>query len=99
MLYFVILLTWSLIRMIDNDVSGTNHEIVFGPYNAHYPKLETHLMLAGINSLINKWDQCAVVWPVPQTHPQAVDDCAFLNFFSLFHVSFHCLICVRGGHI
>jgi hypothetical protein len=55
-------------------VSGTNHEVVLGPYNAHYPKLEAHLLQSGINPLVNRWDQYAVVWPVPQSHAAVPGD-------------------------
>jgi hypothetical protein len=51
--------------------SGTNHELVLGPYNSHYPKLETHLVQAGLNPLLNRWDQFVVAWPPPLAHPVA----------------------------
>eukprot|EP00698_Gefionella_okellyi_P023071 TRINITY_DN7758_c0_g1_i1.p1 TRINITY_DN7758_c0_g1~~TRINITY_DN7758_c0_g1_i1.p1 ORF type:complete len:528 (+),score=126.53 TRINITY_DN7758_c0_g1_i1:68-1651(+) len=44
------------------QLAGTNLDVVFAPYNTHYPKLEQHLTRASVNPLYNKWDQPVLLW-------------------------------------
>lgn len=58
-------------------VSGTNHDVVIGPYNTHYAKLEAHLAKAGVNPLLNRWDVFVSLWPMAQPMSPGADDGTF----------------------
>ncbi|KAJ7563925.1 hypothetical protein O6H91_03G130600 [Diphasiastrum complanatum] len=59
-------------------ILGDNHKLQVAPYNTFYPRLETHLAVAGLNPAVNRWDKILTLGVVDPhdslSHPAGVAD-------------------------